>query len=354
MLNLILRTIPGLTLALVVLISPARAQPASCILGAFTLPLLGGSGDAPLLPATMQGKPVALYYSTTVDGLYGGDITPYAGEDTNTRTSLLLDGVKGDDYSIFKPERLKLGDLELGSPGMVRLNAFPARFIGLRPVIGVIGPSFFAKLSVLLDLPHGVFALIRFSDDASCKTARADFLGAGEAAFPLDTQDRARIPLNGIERAVMLDPNRAINTLPRAWAAASASDGSPDRNKPATVQAVLPITGAPGIADTSFHLEDGTESPETDRDISHSGECDRAPPAAGLGLEFFERHVVLFDYPKNTVYFLPSRHRREDAGSALRFPHRLQNLGPNIMTPSFSGWPLTPIYPAMVGRTQPF
>ncbi|WP_025886062.1 hypothetical protein [Asaia prunellae] len=62
----------------------AQAQDTSdCIDGAVTLPLLGGRGDSPILPATLDGKEIALYFSSAFDALYVGDMEGFETEDTH-------------------------------------------------------------------------------------------------------------------------------------------------------------------------------------------------------------------------------------------------------------------------------
>ncbi|MDR6183508.1 hypothetical protein [Asaia bogorensis] len=326
-------------LSLLVLTSHPRAQPDSCILGAFTLPILGGPGDAPVLPATMQGKPVALYYSTTVDGLYGGDIAAYGGRDTGTHTTIVQDGAQISDAPLMKTGELELGTLDLGTVSMVRLPQFPMRSVGLRPVIGVIGAHQFDGLAVLVDIPHSAFAFIRFSADKSCEGAAARFFGPGETHLPLDAEHRAQITLHGVRRSLALDPNAAFNTLPATWMTTpdmkkdrSVSGEWPAPPSPRDETITLPVI--PEIAGTAFHLQGGAGS-------GSSGEGS----GSVLGQVFFEHHVVLFDYPNHVVHFLPSRHQRSGEGSALRFPHTLRNEREDLMIRPPSGtWPLTPMY----------
>ncbi|RUT27626.1 hypothetical protein C0V97_00715 [Asaia sp. W19] len=301
----------GITFSEVAQATGDPAQP-DCIEGAVTLPLLGGSGDSPIIPATLDSRPIALYFSHGFDKLYVGNMDGFDTYDTHQSRMITTNGVYTDPQPLIRAGHLTIGPLDMGTPDMIQLEDYPTQKIGTRPLIGVIGREAFSNLAVLIDMPHSAFALIRFSHDAACRSAQAALMGTGAQALPLYGKGLIAISIDGVERDFSLDPDAPVTTIPAKWLA-------PVKDDPADP------TGNPGVAlygtihsrlrrttVTSMRLGDLSLGP-----MSVYVQDDLAMGL--LGTDFFQNHIVLFDEPNDRLYVLPSAPLPQKPGNNLHF-----------------------------------
>ncbi|WP_438381195.1 hypothetical protein ABHV46_08970 [Asaia sp. BMEF1] len=289
----------------------AQEKP-DCIDGAVTLPLLGGRGDSPILPATLDGKEIALYFSSAFDALYVGDMEGFETEDTHKTLSILTNRVHTETRPVIKAGQLKLGALDLQTPDMIRLDDYPMQQIGTRPLIGTVGSVFFENLAVLLDMPHGVFALIRFRQDEACAKAPSEFIGSGAQALPLSGNDSVIGQIDGKKRELTLDSDVPVTTLPASWLNVPKEDAEKDTHSSAVavygaLHSLLHRTTLKDSRIGNISLDGMPVFAQTDLGVGM------------LGVDFFQSHIVLFDYPNHRVYLLPARSQITHAGSGLHF-----------------------------------
>jgi len=283
-----------------------------CIEGAVTLPLLGGSGDSPIIPATLDGRPIALYFSHGFDGLYVGNMDGFDTYDTHQSRMITTNGVYTDPQPLIQAGHLAIGPLDMGTPDMIQLEDYPTQKIGSRPLIGVIGRAAFSKLAVLLDMPHSAFALIRFSRDSACRFAQAELIGTGAQALPLYGKGLISISIDGVERDFVLDSDAPVTTIPAKWLAPVKDDpADPTGNSGValygTIHSRLRRTTV-----KSLRLGDLSLGP-----MSVYAQDDLAMGL--LGTDFFQTHIVLFDEPNDRVYVLPSAPLSQKPGNNLHF-----------------------------------
>lgn len=289
----------------------AQEKP-DCIEGAVTLPLLGGRGDSPILPATLDGKEIALYFSSAFDALYVGNMEGFETEDMHKTVSIMTNRVHTETRPVIKAGQLKLGTLDLQTPDMIRLDDYPMQQIGTRPLIGTIGSVFFENLAVLLDMPHGVFALIRFRQDSACAEAPADFIGSGAQALSLSGNDSVTGQIDGRKRELTLDSDVPVTTLPANWLNLPKADTTKEERNPTValygaLHSLLRRTTLGNASIGSLSLNGTPVFAQTDLGVGL------------LGVDFFQSHIVLFDYPNHRVYLLPARSQVTRAGAGLHF-----------------------------------
>lgn len=292
----------------------AQGQPAppDCIEGAVTLPLLGGSGDSPIIPATLNGRPIALYFSHGFDKLYVGNMDGFDTYDTHRSGMITTNGIYTDPQPIIQAGQLAIGPLDMGTPDMIQLEDYPTQKIGSRPLIGVIGREAFSHLAVLVDMPHSAFALIRFSRDAACRSAPAALIGAGAQALPLHGKGLIPVSIDGVARDFVLDADTPVTTIPAIWL-------DPVKDDPADP------AGNSGVAlygTIHSHLKRTTVRSMHMGAISLDHMSVYAQDDLGMGLlgtDFFQNHIVLFDDPDDRVYLLPSAPLPQKPGENLHF-----------------------------------
>ncbi|WP_222546321.1 hypothetical protein [Asaia lannensis] len=329
-------------------IVPALASDApDCVEGAVQLPLLGGMGDAPVLPATLEGRPVAVYFSPGFDRFYVGNMNGFDTTDTRLSAHVTINGVHSETYPIIRAGHFRLGPIDMGTPDMIQQVDYPSQQIGKTPLIGVMGFNSFEHLSVLLDMPHGIFALIRFRRDETCKEAPSALMGHGTYSVPLQEKTLIPVSVGGTLRDFTLDPDVPVTTLPAKWLPPG---GDMSRNITghdgvalygSLRSHIVPITGVRmNIGD--LHLDRMTVYAQDDLTIGL------------LGMDFFQSHIALIDYPGNRVYFLPSTARIVRPGANLHFDRfrvgraRVTHA-PKDPNRSHTNWPLTPAYQGQPG-----
>ncbi|NVN06660.1 hypothetical protein HW509_13810 [Asaia spathodeae] len=290
----------------------AQSTP-DCIDGAVSIPLLGGKGDSPILPATLDGKEIALYFSSGFDVLYVGDMEGFDTDDTRRTHVIMTNREHSQSRPVIKAGTLTLGGLDLQTPDMIQLIDYPMQHIGTRPLIGTIGSTFFNRLALLLDMPHGVFGLIRFRQEAACSNAQAGFIGTGAQALPLTGNDTIMGLIEGKERELSLDSDVPVTTLPERWLNRPAPGDSADDAQHPTVALFGDLhSRLHGTTLGTFRI--GQESLDNmpvfaQRDLG----------VGLLGVDFFQSHIVLFDYPNHRVFLLPAHSQVTRPGLNLHF-----------------------------------
>ncbi|MBB2156365.1 hypothetical protein HLH33_08580 [Gluconacetobacter diazotrophicus] len=288
----------------------------SCISAALSLPLLGGKSDTPIIPVKVNGINVAMYVSPDFfGGLYmreGGNFSLRPGRIQGTITE--------NDVRKFPAEVTSLDSLDIGgavvdSPLVFRMPGYVTQSIDGRPLVGVIGDSVLSNFQVLIDMPHGRFALLKVSHDDSCARVEKSLLGDNVDSVPMKG-DRKEIPvkIDGVEKLFALDADSSVMIVPPDWRSIPELDRSAVAKGQRIVMHYVDGVGIPGrkvvVRDMRVSHEDMSGTPVIVQDVSG---------AAALGTPFFANHIVLIDYDRSILFFSRSDNLVQSPGHHLHF-----------------------------------
>ncbi|WP_231875906.1 hypothetical protein [Gluconobacter japonicus] len=151
-----------------------------CIKAAVVLPLLGGPGDAPIIPVKVNGVDAAMYVSP----MFGRVMVHDAGKLWFPRGAEML--LKAQNGAVTLTSRTLLDDVQIGP---MDLGAMPANLldgqaehsVDGRPLIGMLGlgSDVFSGTDVLFDIPNGKLAFLKFRTDKACKDGASSHGGSG-------------------------------------------------------------------------------------------------------------------------------------------------------------------------------
>ncbi|MBB2202316.1 retropepsin-like aspartic protease [Gluconacetobacter tumulisoli] len=290
----------------------AQAPAGACIKGVEILPLLGGEGDAPVIPVTIDGERAALYFSPVFSHTFLHDGKPdrlwfpRGGE-------LQLRGQDGSLTTVFhsRVDDLKFGNIDAGAHDILLLDGDARHRVGDRPVLGIVGRPLLTHVSVLLDVPHRRLALFEWGGPG-CGSPAALFQSVPEGENMGPDAPALSVSIDGHAVRMRLDPDLSTSVLPTDVAHAIgvtdvALEADPrTRTKYVGVSlgrlhrfAAVDIGGA-SFANMTLNVQDRIDT-------------------GTLGGDFFRRVVALFDFPRHRFYFEPTSDRAGTPSLGLHF-----------------------------------
>jgi hypothetical protein len=288
----------------------------SCISAALSLPLLGGKSDTPIIPVKVNGIDAAMYISPDFfGGLYmreGGNFLLRPGRFQGTITE---NDVREFPAEVTSLDSLDIGGAEVDSPKVFRMPGYVTQLIDGRPLVGVIGDSVLSHFQVLIDMPHGRFALLKVSHDDSCIKVEKSLLGDDVDSVPMEG-DHKEIPvkIDGVEKLFALDADSSVMIVPPDWRAIPELDRSAVAKGRRIIMHYVDGVAVPGrkvvVRDMRISLEEMSGTPVIVRDVSG---------VAALGTPFFENHIVLIDYDRRMLFFSKSDNFVQSPGHHLHF-----------------------------------
>ena len=267
-----------------------------CVTAPILLPLLGGQGDAPLIPVTINGKPAAMYVSPAFDYIYirnSGDVQfPQADEDAR----VIINGTYQERAYHSKISELVLDGVALKDVDAVLLERPTTQSVDGRPIVGVLGRAALSRLSVLIDIPKRKFAYLEFSRDAACKGAIDTFLGEESRSLYMDDDFTVHLRIGGKKRHVSFNPDLTYTTFPSAWISSlkDSLSGLGEQKKFTHYDGFMSV----GQVATVRNMTMGGLSIEDEKVLFQDD-----VQIGSLGLPFFENKIVLWNLRENRMYF---------------------------------------------------
>lgn len=292
--------------------SPAALAP--CIEGAITLPLLGGRGDSPIIPATVNGHDVAFYLTPIFSHSF---IRAAPGLWFPKHAEVRLVGQDGAPTTMHwtSVDRIVLDHTTLEDVPMLELEREATSHVGNRPVIGVIGRDLLEHLNLLLDMPHRQVALVKWKKPLSglCATAPERLLGDNVVTTPLlGGGDSIRLVDGSVGITLALDPDLSENVLLQEDATSLGVSAAELRND------VRMTTKYVGVVAGYRHVFPGFTIGNYRTGPLPAVVQERVDTAA-LGHPFFEKIVALFDFPTHRFLFVPTEDRDDTPSLHLHF-----------------------------------
>ncbi|WP_220792583.1 hypothetical protein [Gluconacetobacter diazotrophicus] len=295
----------------------------SCISAALKLPLLGGRTDAPIIPVKVSGVEAAMYISPDYfDGLYmreGGNFLIRPG---SIRGEIIENGFHTFPAESTTIDSLEIGGAKVENPKVFRLPGYVTQSINGRPLVGVVGDSILSHFQVLIDMPHGVFFLLKISDDDFCESIEKKLLGENVNSVPIrGKQKEVPVKIDGVEEWFRINTILSTAVVPSNW------HQIPELDPNAVAKGELIVTNyvdgpagrVPGrkivIHDIHIGHEDMSGTPVLVQNRLDSG---------ALGTEFFANHIVLIDYDRKTMFFSRSANRIQSVGHDLHFEQNIE------------------------------
>jgi hypothetical protein len=284
-----------------------------CVMGAGILPLLGGTGDAPIIPVRINDRDAAMYISPGWGGIVVRNSEDFQFPDGRQEEKIFING-----YHTEEVHRIVLDDLQIGGASSdhvaaIRLPGEATQSADGRPVVGVIGHEMFANTQILLDMPHGKMAFLTIRDGADCRDAAQHLMGKEARSVPIDDDNEIPMVIDGKERRAELDPDLNITALPSSW------DDLPELAPAAVHKGELSVTHYDKFATAGRQMSLADFKIGGVQLQDNSVVIQRDIMKAMIGTPFFATRVVLFDYPNQRFYFESVKGDPRPEGHDLHF-----------------------------------
>ncbi|AFV99807.1 hypothetical protein B932_0197 [Gluconobacter oxydans H24] len=274
-------------------------SPGNCIKAAVVLPLLGGPGDAPIIPVQVNGIEAAMYVSPMFGHVMvhdsgtlwfplGADMPLKAQNGAVTLTSrTLLDDVQ-------------IGPMDLGAMRANLLDGQAEHRVDGRPLIGMLGlgSEVFSGTDILFDIPNGKLAFLKFRTDKACKDAAHRLMGTQAHVVELRRGALIAVRANATSQDMVLDPDLSETALPTSWGDALNLTSDDIRHELiVTTQYVGISVGHQYVLNV---LDIGGYNPGPLNVLFQSDIS-----TAALGGDVFRKAAVLLDRDAGQAFFLP-------------------------------------------------
>ncbi|MFW7267306.1 aspartyl protease family protein [Gluconacetobacter sp. Hr-1-5] len=311
------RTIGGALFlsALLALSTPSHAQatlpPSACIEGATVVPLLGGQGDAPLIPVHVEDQDAAMFVSPGLRPVlirnYGdiwfplGPAQPLIAQDGQP---VITHHTEIDD--------IRIGTLSLSMVPASLLEHDATRMVGTRPLLGLLGYEFFIGAELLLDIPHGKLAIFHWSTKKECGDSPARIFAGAFTSVKMDSTTHIAVQIGPITRQFKLDPDLGISIIPYTDArdAGISKASLAEDTRIATCYATTQVGARHRFDRVAIGSHTMTDIPLVVQNHLSTG---------ALGEDFFSGIVALFDFPHNRFIFQPTTDRNTAPERHLHF-----------------------------------
>lgn len=293
---------------------PARAEdPIECVTAPVLLPLLGGKGDAPLIPVTINGKPAAMYISPSFDYIYVRNSPDIRFPDVGEDTTVTINGTYKERASRSNISELVLDGVAIKDVDAVLLERSSLQRVEGRPIVGALGLVALSRLAVLIDIPKRKFAYLEFSHAKACKGTIDAFLGENSRSLEMDDDFTVHLRIGGKRKRVSLNPDLTYTTFPSFWISSLKDNlsGLGEQKKFTHYDGFMSV----GQAAVVRNLKMG-DIPIEDEKVLFQKDVQ----ISSLGLPFFENKIILWDLHDNRMYFTISNDQPPlPKGSNLHF-----------------------------------
>ncbi|GLP89162.1 hypothetical protein GCM10007868_02370 [Gluconobacter frateurii] len=284
-----------------------------CVTAPILLPLLGGEGDAPLIPVTINGKSAAMYVSPSFDSIYVRNAQGITFADRDEPTTVIINGTYKEQASRSRIDELVLDETPLKNVDVIRLDTPSAQIVDGRPVVGVLGRTALSSLAVLVDIPERQFAYLDFSDKEACKGTIDRFLGKESHSAEMEDDFTVHIRIGTRKKRVSLDPDLTYTTFPSFWMS-SLKDNLQvlDSQKKFThYDSFMSVGQAAQVRDLFMG-----GAPIRDEKVLFQDEVE----IGSLGLPFFADKIIIWSLGRNRLYFVQPAHIKPmPKGQSLHF-----------------------------------
>ncbi|NHN89967.1 hypothetical protein [Acetobacter conturbans] len=307
-------------LVLALIVAPAAVaapDPLSdeCLVDSIVTPLLGGNGDSPIIPVSIDGKSAAMYVNPAADEIYVRDAENIEFPYEARHARVLINGTHIENASRSVIYNLVVGDIRLKNVAVVRLDTPSTQSVSGRPIVGILGRTALSRMIVMIDIPDRKFAFLRYKDTKQCEQPGPidRLVGRDVNSVPLNTDFTIPVTLSGETRQLELDPDLHHITVPHAWL--SRLQKKTARAPYTQVSARYDDFVDKGVLASVDNIQIGQYN-SGPQNVVFQENWD----TAGLGLPFFEHKVVFFDYPKRRLYFAERDHTKPlPSGRNLHF-----------------------------------
>ena len=274
-------------------------SPENCIKAAVVLPLLGGSGDAPIIPVQVNGINAAMYVSP----MFGRVMVHNAGK---LWFPLGADmPLKAQNGAVTLTSRTLIDDVQIGPMdlGAMRANLLDGQAehrVDGRPLIGRLGlgNEIFSETDILFDVPNGKLAFLKFRKDKVCKDAPHRLMGAQSHVVQLLRGALIAVRGNATSQDMVLDPDLSETVLPISWGDALKLTSDDIRHEPIVTTQYVGISVGHQYVLNGLNIGGYNPGPMNvlfQSDIS----------IAALGGDVFRKAAVLLDRDAGQAVFLP-------------------------------------------------
>jgi len=292
---------------------PAHADTlsSSCITGAVVLPLLGGRGDAPIIPVEVNGHPAALYVTPGFAHMFihnaGSLWFPLGPEQVMRAQDGNLSYVRDTQIN-----SLKLGQIELTMLPAELLSGDAQHKVGDRPIIGLLGHDYLKSVELLVDMPHRKLAIFKWSKKAACGTDLSTLFDGNVTTLRMDSDAGVDVGVGSALPRMSLDPDLEESVLPLSMARTlGATDEALASDEKVTTKYVSRVMGR----DHKFtQVRFGNYTLPSFNFLVQ----DRILQGA-IGQNFFENVVALFDFPHGRFLFQSTEDRDDTPPLHLHF-----------------------------------
>ncbi|WP_231502816.1 hypothetical protein [Gluconobacter thailandicus] len=284
-----------------------------CVTAPIVLPLLGGEGDAPLIPVTVNGKRAAMYVSPSFDSIYVRNAQGITFPDGGEPTTVLMNGTYREQASRSRIDKLVLDETPLKNVDVIRLDTPSTQVVDGRPVVGVLRRTALSSLAILLDIPERQFAYLDFSNKEVCKGTIDGFLGKDSHSAEMEDDFTVHIRIETRKKRVSFDPDLTYTTFPSFWMS-SLKDNLQvlETQKKFTHYDRFMSVGQAAQVRNLFM----GGVPIRDEKVLFQDEVD----IGNLGLPFFADKVILWSLGRNRLYFVQPAHIKPmPKGQSLHF-----------------------------------
>jgi len=275
------------------------------------LPLLGGSGDSPIIPVEVNEKSAAMFLSPGLIHVLvrnGGGLFYRSGTSFQMKAQ---DGKLADaDNTVI--DTLRLSNVRLYQVPAALIRGTDTRHIGGLPITGFLGRDFLQNAEILLDVPHAKVALFHWRDGPGCDVGPSLLFEGAVYAVPMDSDARLQLKIGKTEVKAQLDPDLETSVLPKNIAVeAGMSDSDLNRGK-------KNITIYESIVVGQQHIFNDVQIGAF-RDQTMNFIVQKDLERATLGGDFFANKTVLFDFPHNMFIFQSSADQNDHPVLHLHF-----------------------------------
>lgn len=265
----------------------------NCISAATVLPLLGGTGDSPLVEARFNGMRGALFVSPQ----YGKFLVRNVSDDFWFPADRFVTEIGIDRQrkpaELTHVDSLQFGTLELHDLQAVIVDrTFPLK-IGDLPIVGIIGRDFLSEYGLieLIDIPHNKLAFYHWDHDRCGSSGR--LLGPSAHIAPLREDDSVDGKIADREVRVHFNPDLDRNIFPIQEISKFGSKPGAFSDGP---QVVLKFIGTNrgALSKKLPVLVAGMPLPPQNFLVTENIE------QISLGYDFFSTRTVMFDFSYNT------------------------------------------------------
>ena len=303
----------ALTIILGLTPSASAEEQSDCVTAPVILPLLGGEGDAPLIPVKINGKPAAMYVSPAFDYIYVRNSEGIQFPKGYDDAKVVINGTYKESAFHSKINELVLDDIPLKDVDVVLLAKASTQMVDGRPIVGVLGRAALSRLAVLIDIPERQFAYLDVKDTKACKLAFKTFLGNDSHSVDMEDDFTVHIRVGEKKKRVSLDPDLTYTTFPSFWISSLKEnlEGLGDQKKFTHYDDFLSV-GQGALVKNLFM----GGAPIENEKVVFQDEVE----IGSLGLPFFTDKIIIWSLENNRMYFaIPAHMRPLSKGQGLHF-----------------------------------